>query len=480
MLTISVQFLHGTVRASSPDNLSWAEGEPQGEWPPSPARLFSALVASEGTRDRCRLTSGGELLWLEDRQPPEIYASPLTEVESSTLVQRYAVIDQTSDAGAVQNYPGRSAIAVRPGVRLSPRDAVVRYVWPKADPTPEILAALEIRAARVGYLGCADSPVRVTVGRDENLTVAKPWLPVRGGPVSLPVPYPGFVENLDQSFDSWSAGNSAERSWVRTVRCDYRSPDDRVREAHVPPLAIWLRLEPGLPGRRLVALTSSLRATVTDHVQRLLPAGVEVPSVIHGHRHPADSKDQACFIALPNAGHPHADGRLLGAAVLLPALADRATAQLVRSALFGLRRERLVKPGWFDVKVGLYGGERRPYAANPSRWSAPARRWESVSPVVFERWTKGAPGLDEVASWCRHAGLPAPVAAGFQRMSLLRGGLDLHPSDVTRPGRERRPYSHMWLEFEAPIRGPVVLGRGRYLGLGLMAPVGELRGDAGA
>lgn len=480
MLTVSVQFLHGTIRASSPDNLSWADREPQGEWPPSPARLFSALVAGDGTRDRCRLTTGEDLFWLEELEPPEIYASPLNEVESSPLVQRYVVIDRTSETGAVQNYPARSAIAHRPGVRLSPRSSTVHYVWPAAQPTPEVLASLEIRAARVGYLGCADSPVRVTVGQEDIPTDAKPWVPLSGGSVSLPVPYPGFVENLDESFDLWTAGNAAERSWVRTVRRDYQSPADHLPLAHEPPLAIWLRLEPGVAGKRLVALTSSLRAAVTDHVQRLLPGDAEVPSVIHGHRRPEDTKDQACFIALPNVGHRHADGRLLGAAVLLPGSADRSLVQLVRTALLGLRRERLVKPGWFDLKVSLHGGERNPYTAHPSRWSSPARRWGSVSPVVFERWTKGIPDLAEVAIWCQHAGLPKPVAAGFQRTPLVKGGLDLHPADVARPGRERRPYAHLWVEFAGPIRGPVVLGRGRYLGLGLMAPVSEARGDADA
>jgi CRISPR-associated protein Csb2 len=46
MLAITVTLLHGTIRAGSPDDTILAGGEPTGEWPPSPARLFSALVAA--------------------------------------------------------------------------------------------------------------------------------------------------------------------------------------------------------------------------------------------------------------------------------------------------------------------------------------------------------------------------------------------------------------------------------------------------
>lgn len=473
MLVIEVEFLHGTLRAASPDNTTWAQGEPLGEWPPSPARVFSALVAGGGTRARWNLSSGEELSWLERLPPPKICGSAPADVEVSSLVPRYAVIDRTSDAGAVQNYPARSAIAVAPGVRLSPKSSLICYVWPDAQPTPEVLDTLGARAARVGYLGCADSPVRMSVGRTSDRADSDSWEPEPGGEVSLPIPYPGFTENLDASFDRWSAMEDAgERSWIRTVRCEYRPPGRPPgRGADYPiPIALWLRVEPALSGKRLVAFTSALRAAVTDHMQRLLP-GAEVPSVIHGHRGPADSEVQACFLGLPNVGNEYSDGRLLGAAVLLPHSSSPEIVQLVRSALYGLRRQRLVKPGWFDLAVNLYAGEKKPFSAHPNRWSRAATRWVSASPVVFERWTKGVPGLSEVSRWCDHAGLPTPVAAGFQRMPLIRGGLDLHPDDVARPGRERRPYSHMWVEFEKPVRGPVLIGRGRYLGLGLMVPV---------
>ena len=62
MLTVTVRLLHGTIRAGTPDDTVLAGGDPVGEWPPSPARLYSALVAADRTGPRCTGTTGEELL----------------------------------------------------------------------------------------------------------------------------------------------------------------------------------------------------------------------------------------------------------------------------------------------------------------------------------------------------------------------------------------------------------------------------------
>ena len=64
MLAISVELLHGTFRGD-PDGTANTGQLTRGEWPPSPTRLFAALVAADGTRDRCRVTDGAELAWFE-------------------------------------------------------------------------------------------------------------------------------------------------------------------------------------------------------------------------------------------------------------------------------------------------------------------------------------------------------------------------------------------------------------------------------
>jgi len=75
MLAISVDLLHGTFRGASADDTALTgAGNDSGEWPPSPARLFAALVAADGTGPRQRVTDGSELLALEKAPPPSILA----------------------------------------------------------------------------------------------------------------------------------------------------------------------------------------------------------------------------------------------------------------------------------------------------------------------------------------------------------------------------------------------------------------------
>jgi CRISPR-associated protein Csb2 len=470
MLAATVTLLHGTFHGGSPDDTTPAGGQDAGEWPPSPARLFSALVAADGTRDRCQLTTGEELAWLEGLPPPEIYATAPEEVLVSRLQDRYVVVDATEN-DAVQNYPARQARLVRRGVRLSPRDPRITYAWPEASPSSGHIAALRVRAARVGYLGCADTPVMLVVSDRLPEDLGGRWLVERSSPTTLPVPYPGFLKALDASYDAWTDGVKRRRSWVRTDRVGYLPPGGTAaKPPERRPSVVWLRFDRAVGGGNLLAVTDTLRRAVLDHVQRLLPDS-EVPDLLHGHRPQGVEGPQARFLALPDVGHRHADGRLLAAAVWLPPETDPDLVQTVRTAVARLCGERLVAPGRFDIGLSVFGGEPRPWAANPRRWNMPARRWASATPVVHERWTKHGPGLAEVARWCRHADVPAPVVnARLTRFPALPGALDLHPSQMTRPGREPRPYSHAVVEFAEPVEGPVVIGRARQLGLGLLAP----------
>lgn len=480
MLTLHVELLHGHLRAASADDLALTRDGDPGEWPPSPARLVAALTAADGTRDRCRVTSGKELSLFETAPPPRMYASPPGDVLRSPQRARFVVINDRR-ASTVQEYPAREAQAVRPGTRLCPADPRIAYVWDSLQPTDEQLVALARRAARVGYIGCADSPARVTVATrlEPSSAPATIWEVDADGQHALPVPFPGFVDVLDRAFDAWAAGQPVRRGWFRTELARYRAPDDApaVADEAAWPTTIWLRFDRSLPGRAALRVAERLKSAVIDLYQRHVAGEAgEVPWVLHGHnREAAQGYRVAQWVALPAVGHPHARGQLHGAAIMLPRL-DPRVEEGVRHAIWHLHN--LVVPGLPTVGVQPHGGERQPIAAHPSRWRGPARRWLSATPVVHERRVRGGPGLADVALWCRHAGTEAPRRARLSPVPLLEGTPGFTSQEIFRD-REgaRRPYSYLEMEFDRPVEGPIVLGRGRQFGMGLMLPDPTRRGD---
>ena len=162
MLSISVELLHGTYRGD-PDGTANTGHLKRGEWPPSPARLFAALVAADGTGDACRVTDGTELEWFEKLPPPVIHADP--DPVHQRLQPRFVVQHGGAPAkGTHHEYVGRSGAASRAGVRVAPRSNCVVYHWDVTPPNDTILEALRRRAARVGLpwmLGLAGARTRL-------------------------------------------------------------------------------------------------------------------------------------------------------------------------------------------------------------------------------------------------------------------------------------------------------------------------------
>jgi len=467
MLAVTVEFLHGTFRATDHEDLTITQQpKPQGEWPPSPARLFAALIAADGTRDRQRVTSGVEdLLALEAAAPPRITACYGEAVASTRLHQRFVVRDATAD-GAVQNYPAREARPVWPGAVTSMAWPFVVYEWDDVELGSELVAQLARRCARVGYLGCADSPVRVRVGAPEVVpTVAGSWVPDRSGEVTLGVPGPGLVDRFDAAFDRFRAGEVSRRSWVATPLVAYRRPGSRQAGREAEPGLVWLRFDRPIGGRHVVALAETLKQAVLVHLDRALGGPERVPAVVHGH---ADG-EVARWLPLPHAGFPHADGRIRGACIWLPPGTEPWVLAEVADA--AARVDRLVRPGVFDVAVSPFDGTERPWASNPARWTRPAGRLATVFPAVFERRVRGRLGLADVARWCVHAGLPEPVGFRAAEVPMVAGAARLVASQVFRRRDQHRPYTHVEVWFDEPVRGPAAIGRCRQYGLGLLVPV---------
>jgi CRISPR-associated protein Csb2 len=113
------------------------------------------------------------------------------------------------------------------------------------------------------------------------------------------------------------------------------------------------------------------------------------------------------------------------------------------------------------------------------RYVAPARFWATVTPVVHSRWQKGE-GTDALAAQvradCAHVGLPDPVGIERLRTSALCGGGNrvIPVLEDLRPEWRRSaqgPRSHLLLEFDREVVGPILLGKARHFGLGLCLPI---------
>ena len=465
MLAISVEFLFGTFRGD-PDGTANTGRLAQGEWPPAPSRLFAALVSADGTKQRCRVTDGAELLWFERLPPPLIHTNE--EVCHQVLLPRYVVRHSKGvDKNTHQEYVARAGTVVRPGVRVSARDPRVIYRWDVEVPT-DVLRSLRLRAARVGYLGTADSPVRLRVGTVLPDTASEyAFEPDGDGDVVLGAPRPGDLRILDRMYDEWrSRGASVTRLQFPALAREvaYRPP----RPSAAPDagtVVAWLRLGKAVSGRRITALASLFKEAVLSHYQRLHG---EPPPVLHGHGFVERGYELARYLALPDVGYRYSRGRIYGLALWMPPASNRATRRNARDAAISLRH--LAGRG-VDVTVAPREDERRPAAANPARWLKRSTRWTTAVPAIHER--RRTLDLPELARWCRHAGLPEPVAFRSGRTTFVHGALDLAPVEVNRPARPGLPYSHVEFRFAEPIAGPVVIGAGRQRGFGLCVPVDD-------
>jgi CRISPR-associated protein Csb2 len=185
------------------------------------------------------------------------------------------------------------------------------------------------------------------------------------------------------------------------------------------------------------------------------------------------------FLALPDVGAAHANGHLLGLAVAVPELPVQERAAVLRAVL-GLRdggKVVLSVPRLGEVTLTHEPGLVRPWGATTDRWLYESVRWASATPVVLDRFPKNPDRIaEEVRSSMRRVGLPEPVDVQVSARPLLPGAVDLRPSDLPKRAQGRL-FCHLAVVFDRPVTGPLLVGAGRYLGVGLLAPQDRARRD---
>ena len=539
---IEVNFLTGRFVATCHNDRR------QPEWPPHPARLFSALVAAWADAKEPNCSERAALEWLEAQAPPGIASSEavprkvvshFVPVNDASIVSRswyerraenvsgldarlhaelaasggevtkkagrierklvkakeveaqVARTGNTSPSSAVEMLPERRGKQARFYPSVTPDDPRVSFLWdiPAPDGVAEALDRLLRRVTRLGHPSSLVSCRLIAIRPEATFRIGD-------GGDSMRAVRRGQLAELERHFARH--GSISPRSLPYTdVR--YRAVEEtgqQPEEASKPNTAgQWIVFEfmPGsrsFPATRAVELATAMRAALFHHAED------PIPEEFGGHLangKPATAPHVA-FLPLPYVGFEHADGRIMGIAVSVPDTASGAAQRALYRAVGNW--ERAVELGVLKLVLGSHGvchlsrlhGPATLVSLRPGVWNRASCRWVSATPIALPRH----PGqLDRgtararakawalaesaVAVACRHVGLPEPMFVKVSRSPFLAGARPAgHFPAFSQNGRDGRPLRrqllHASVTFEQPVTGPLMLGAGRFFGLGLMRP----------
>jgi CRISPR-associated protein Csb2 len=554
MLAIEVELITGRYAATQHNDRSRAE------WPPHPARFFSALVAALHDREPVDQREWDALRWLEKQPAPQLDVdldvdevigrrqvhSVFVPVNDVTLVgdpeagirnARETLVElegrEQTDEVKAQVKKARKAVekekkklakflesqqaapanpskedlkrgtALLPERRnrqertfpvVVPERSLFAFLWPETEPA-EHLSALRQLCDRVTRLGHSSSLVRcVVVERSIEPTL----VPHKTGEHVLRVVGPGQLERLEDSYKRHQAVDPRVLP-SRPQRYGEPGRDDPQRPRSVF-TDDWIVLE-RIDGKRPLAsrgidLAVALRrALIEIHGRENLPA------ILSGHDAKGEwaSKPHLAFVPLPWVGHEHADGSVQGLALIAP----RSIAPDDREALMRLlakwESERGDRDADYAIELGTPSDLGRPLqirlrrvevpnkaTLNATRWCKASRRFITATPIALDRHPgnlrsnvdrtahkAAAEAASSIEDACERIGLPHPADVSISLAPLLPGAQHVREFAPwpRQPGRARRARVHAEIVFPEAVRGPVLIGAGRYFGLGLCLPV---------
>ncbi len=538
----------------------------QAEWPPHPGRLYVALAAAhfetEGSDDD-KAAEKRSLEWLATLSAPRIYA---LKGEERTSVTFYVPVNDAPQAnkGMLQSAPGmprsRQARAFPTVIPtrtddLNDSDPDVSFEWPNAPDLQAHFPVLANLCQCVIRIGHSSSLVIAWAETADCVIGSDCWEPTdskaewtcriaaegeysrlkeacRADEIDLFAQLQSEIESTGGK-EQAIAKKKFEDCFGQPYRSSLRTP-----EPTPPSLGVWQgyrrvdrseRIDrsvlngtyferellilaqhdgPVLDVERTLGLTQALRlALIAVH------GNAEIPEWLCGHDPDGSptSTPHAAFLALPFAGHPHADGHLMGLAIALPIgisaeergrwlgplLVDQETGEPKETPI------ELWGPGLPNWSLRLEERPSPPLMLQNETWTSPSTTWATVTPIVLDRFPKSS-RVENRVQWraevieiiklsCTRAGLPEPLEvdvdstawhegvsrawskkrstpskSGGQVTSPLGDGFPSLPSKTSRPAK---PQVHAWLRFDCLVAGPVLIGAGRFQGYGLCKPI---------
>ncbi len=381
---------------------------------------------------------------------------------------------------------------------VSPDDPRVFLRWTGRDEEIERhTSALAGLAGRVVRIGHSASLVACSVAKDSPPPTLEPS---DSGNEVLRVPGPGQLERL---VDAFALHQEVE---PRVLPCRfqrYKSVGERPEDPQGESVfgEDWVVFRQ-VHGRRLsqtcgVEMAKAMRGALMKH------ASDPPPELLSGHAESGEpsNKPHLAVVPLPFVGHPHATGELLGLALVFPRAADDTARREVLRAVGVWEDQRRAEEDDEEVqtpslqlvlgRAGALELERVEWGVaalktlRGATWCQASRAWVTATPIALDRNPGNLSSPDPVEQAAAFAAAESSIATACERIGLPRphyvqvhSSVPLHaavkareyPSFPADPQKHQRVKVHARLEFPIPVRGPVLLGAGRYYGLGLCVP----------
>ena len=480
-----------------------------GDWPPAPARLFQALVAGAAKGAVLADDDKAALKWLETLDAP-VVASPavrpgqlfrnyvpnndldavggdlrrVEKIRTAKTIRSHIFNTETPllfiwtfDSGASSEDHARTICQIAERLYQLGRGVDMAWVW------AELLNADEVEGRLARHGGVVHRPNEGGSGK------------------TLLCPGEGSLASLEKRYDA----NRTRFTYVKEGRKNQQlfsqSPKPRFDTVAytTPPRRFLFEIRAATSdesfapwsSERVTELVLNLRDKATSRMKEALPdlSGTIDRVLIGRNATEADKAARVRILPLPSIGHAHADRAVRRVLVDVPpncplraddiswafsglSETDPTTGEMLWSLIRSEERGML-------EHYGIDGEEQQGF-----------RVWRTVTPVALPvmrtgRETTGAKRVAgeakaarAVMQALRHIGVSVPVASiRVQREPFDRNGA--RAEEFAVPERfVTRGLHHVEIAFSQAVRGPLVIGNGRYLGLGLMAPQKDGSHDA--
>jgi CRISPR-associated protein Csb2 len=464
-LSISIRLLDGRFHGLTDDGRA-------SEWPPSPMRLYQALLAGAAPRwvhTAIRDQERPAFIWLEEQPAPIIIAPPMKQG-----MKQLTYVPNNNDPGKNE----RTGKFVQPIILGDDRQIEFRYAMDPGDQKAAHHAGILVQIAR--HIRCFGWGIDLAIGHGvigplsppaSSRIIYTPAGGIAGGNI-LRIPQLGTLESLEQAHlvkgNRHIIPGALTLENVQPVFSEVVYTTSAVRH--------FVAFKFVDSDEDHVAYRTDAIKEISGHLRHAAGTGCAgfdkalIDGMIMGH--PKDSPRMS-ILPLPSIGHEHSDG-------------------LVRRVLF-------VEPFGFDGKLVahlrkcleqhemLFEGDcpwpSSILAALPrsdsvlKRFVATSKTWASVTPVLLpghnqRKQDDHGKAIERacqlVNKSLQQAGIATSATFEISRIPYWRGSLHVRAYSP-RQKLAHNPRYHVKITFDREITGPLSIGAGSHVGFGILA-----------